>query len=88
MSAKDFQPVVSVVVPVRNGEATIGRLLDSLLEVDYDRGKVEVLVVDGNSTDKTREIVSKYPVELLTEEGQGLNAARNTGIRNSGGKII
>jgi len=88
MSADDFQPAVSVVVPVRNGEATIGRLLDSLLEVDYDRGKVEVIVVDGNSTDRTREIVAKYPVKLLTEEGRGLNAARNTGIRNGGGEII
>jgi len=88
MSANDFQPAVSVVVPVRNGEATIGRLLESLLEVDYDRGKVEVIVVDGKSTDRTREIVAKYPVKLLTEEGRGLNAARNTGIRNSRGEII
>ncbi len=80
--------MVSVVVPVRNGEATIGRLLESLLEVDYNRGKVEVIVVDGNSTDRTREIVAKYPVKLVTEEGRGLNAARNTGIRNSRGEII
>jgi len=88
MSANDFQLAVSVVVPVRNGEATIGRLLDSLLELDYDRGKVEVIVVDGNSTDKTRDIVTKYPVKLLTEEGRGLNAARNTGVKNSGGDVI
>jgi len=88
MSANDFQPAVLVVVPVRNGEATIGKLLDSLLEVGYDRGKVEVIVVDGNSTDRTREIVAKYPVRLLTEEGRGLNAARNTGIRNGQGEII
>jgi len=88
MSTDYFQPAVSVVVPVRNGEATIGRLLESLLEVDYDRGKVEVIVVDGNSTDRTREIVAKYPVKLLTEEGRGLNAARNTGIRNSRGEIV
>ncbi len=88
MGTDDFQPSVSVVVPVRNGEATIGRLLESLLEVDYDRGKIEVIVVDGDSTDRTRDIVAKYPVKLLIEEGQGLNAARNTGIRNSGCKII
>jgi len=88
MRTGNSQPVVSVVVPVKNGEATIDGLLESLLKVDYDCGKVEVIVVDGNSTDRTREIVAKYPVKLLTEEGQGLNAARNTGIRNSRGEII
>lgn len=90
MTAKmnEFQPMVSVVVPVRNGEATIGTLLESLQRVKYDREKVEVIVVDGNSTDRTREIASKYPVKLLVEERKGLNAARNTGLRNCRGEIV
>ncbi len=88
MDNSEFQPTVSVVIPVRNGEATIGALLESLQKVDYDQNKVEVIVVDGNSTDKTREIVAKYPVKLCIEDGEGLNAARNTGIKNSGGEVI
>ena len=56
---------VTVVVPVRNGEQTIQPLLESLQKLDYDRNKVEVIVVDGNSTDKTREIVKQYPVTLI-----------------------
>jgi len=81
-------PSVTVVVPVRNGEQTIQQLLDSLQKLDYDRNKVEVIVVDGNSTDKTREIVKKYPVKLVIEEEKGLNLARNVGIRCSNGEIV
>lgn len=84
---KEFKPTVSIVVPVRNGECTIGTLLDSLLDIDYGK-KVEVVVVDGNSADRTREIVGKYPFKLVIEMKRGLNVARNTGIRNSNGEIV
>ena len=79
---------VTVVVPVRNRELTIQSLLDSLQKLDYDRNKVEVIVVDGNSTDKTQEIVKKYPVKLVVEKRKGLNLARNTGIKCSKGEIV
>jgi cellulose synthase/poly-beta-1,6-N-acetylglucosamine synthase-like glycosyltransferase len=88
MDKNELQPMVSIVIPVRNGEATIRALLESLQKVDYDQNKVELVVVDGNSTDKTREIAAKYPVKLCIEDGEGLNAARNTGIKNSGGEVI
>jgi cellulose synthase/poly-beta-1,6-N-acetylglucosamine synthase-like glycosyltransferase len=81
-------PSVTVIVPVRNGEPTIQPLLDSLQKLDYDRDKVEVIVVDGNSTDKTREIVKKYPVKLVIEDREGLNLARNVGIKCSNGEIV
>jgi len=82
------QPKVSVVIPVKNGATHIKELLDSLMQVDYGKDKLEILVVDGNSTDGTREIVAQYPVKLLTEERPGLNAARNTGLKHSTGEII
>lgn len=81
-------PKVSIIIPVKNGAAKIKDLLDSLMHVDYDRDKLEIIVVDGNSNDGTKEIVSKYPVKLLVEEKPGVNAARNAGIKNSTGEII
>lgn len=81
-------PKVSIIVPVKNGASKIRDLLDSLMHVDYDKDKLEIIVVDGCSTDGTKEIVSRYPVKLLTEEKPGVNAARNTGIKNSTGEII
>jgi cellulose synthase/poly-beta-1,6-N-acetylglucosamine synthase-like glycosyltransferase len=79
---------VTVIVPLHNGEQTIQPLLESLQKLSYDRNKVEVIVVDGNSTDKTQEIVKKYPVKLVIEEKKGLNLARNIGIKFSNGEII
>jgi len=88
MKGYQQHPSVSVIIPVRNGEPTIEPLLESLQRLDYDRNKVEVVVVDGNSTDRTGDIVKKYPVKLINEKREGLNAARNTGMRNSDGEII
>ena len=81
-------PSVTVIVPVRNGAQTIQPLLESLQTLDYEPSKVEVIVVDGNSKDKTQEIVKKYPVKLVVENKKGINLARNMGIKNSTGEII
>lgn len=83
-----YEPTVSIVVPVLNAEATVKDLLDSLVELDYDRKKLEVMLVDGGSTDKTREIVAKYPVKLISQARKGLNAARNAGFESSQGEIV
>jgi glycosyltransferase involved in cell wall biosynthesis len=88
MQNREPEPVVSIVVPVQNGESTIEPLLQSLLKLDYDQEKIEVVVVDGKSTDGTRNIVRKYPFKLVVQEKNGLNVARNTGISNSSGEII
>ena len=88
MLAKESLPKVSVIVPVKNGGAKIQGLLDSLMQIDYPKDKLEIMIVDGNSSDDTREIVSRYPVKLLLEEKHGINGARNTGVKHSGGDII
>ncbi len=86
--SQDEDPLISIIVPVKNSARTVRDLMDSLMKLDYDRGKLEIIVVDGRSSDGTRKIVSDYPVLLVDEEGRGLNAARNTGIRWSTGQII
>jgi len=86
--SQDEDPLISIIVPVKNSARTVRDLMDSLMKLDYDRDKLEIIVVDGRSSDGTRKIVSDYPVLLVDEEGRGLNAARNTGIRWSTGQII
>lgn len=81
-------PSVSVIVPVKNSARTVRDLMESLMRLDYDRDKLEIIVVDGKSSDETRKIVSEYPVLLVDEEGRGLNAARNTGVKWSAGQIL
>ena len=79
---------ISVIVPVLNVAKTVRDLMESLMRLDYDDDKLEIIVVDGDSKDGTREIVQEYPFRLVQQDGKGLNAARNTGIKYSTGEII
>jgi len=71
-----------------NVAKTVRDLMESLMNLDYDEDKLEIIVVDGDSKDGTREIVQEYPFRLVQQDGKGLNAARNTGIKYSTGEII
>ncbi len=81
-------PSISVIVPVLNMEKTIRATMDSLMKLIYPKEQLEIVVVDGMSKDQTRDIVSEYPVKLVDQEGSGLNAARNTGIKYSKGELL
>jgi glycosyltransferase involved in cell wall biosynthesis len=83
------KPTVSIISPVYNGEDRISELLESILNLDYPRELLEIIIVDNGSTDNTKEIVKKYPATLLEEtEIQSSYAARNKGIQNSSSEII
>jgi len=85
----DNLPAVSVIVPAYNEGKNIANLIESLLHLDYPKELLEIIIVDNNSTDRTKEIINQYPVKLLEENNiQSSYAARNTGIRNSNGKIL
>ena len=81
-------PTISVIVPVLNMGKTIRATMDSLMKLDYPKDLLEIVVVDGLSKDETRNIVEEYPVTLVDQEGKGLNAARNTGIKYSSGELL
>ena len=82
-------PSVSVLIPARNAEATIGAALDSVLSQDY-KGSVEVIVADGSDTPATSDLVRRrYPTVTLVPNpeqtaGFGLRAAQ----RASTGEVI
>ncbi len=83
----DYKPLVSVVIPVKNGEATIGRCLRSIKRSYYKN--IEVIVVDDHSTDRTAEIAGSYNCVLVpAQEGAGANAARNLGARSAKGEMF
>lgn len=55
----DF-PFVSIVVPVKNGEKVLPRLIESLLNVDYPKDKMEIILVEDGSKDRSYELCLKY----------------------------
>jgi succinoglycan biosynthesis protein ExoA len=84
---------VSVIVPIRNEERFIERTLRALLQQDFPTAATEILVVDGESTDRTREIVARIAsadsrVRLLTNPRRWSSAARNLGVREALGEFI
>lgn len=83
-----FAPTISVVIPVFNGERTIGACLQAVLAQDYPRGRLEVIVVENGSTDATSAVVARHPVTLLHSAKRGPAAARNVGIASAGGEIV
>ena len=88
-----YYPYVSVVIPMRNEERYIARCLDSVLSNDYPKDRLEILVVDGMSTDHSREIVQDYIsrfgfIRLLDNPKRIQAAALNIGLREAKGEII
>jgi GT2 family glycosyltransferase len=89
-----MEPFVSVIAPVRNEERYIERCLYSVARQDYPRSRIEVIVVDGRSGDRTREIVHRFAAEstldvrLLDNPAGSAAAAMNIGLREARGHVI
>jgi GT2 family glycosyltransferase len=81
---------VTVVVAVRDGEATLDACLESLRRLDYPTELCEVLVVDNASTDRTPEILERHRdwIRVERESVRGVSAARNRGIRMAAHGVI
>ncbi len=94
-TANSFLPMVSVVIPVYQGEADLPDLISCLSSQTYPPDRVEYLLVDNNSSDRTlaylKTAAELCPVTIrpLSENQiQSSYAARNTGIRAAVGEII
>lgn len=87
-------PTVSMLVPCFNEERTLAGTLDSLLALDYPKDKLEIVVIDDGSRDKTAQIgrayAAQYPerVSFMRKENGGKYTALNLGIERSRGDII
>ena len=86
--------IVSIVMPVYNEEKYIDKCIQSLLLQDYPRNNMEWIFVDGNSTDKTVELINKYSLQyphlihVYDNIRKIVPISMNIGIVNSKGKFI
>ena len=92
-SSSNAPPFVSVVVPCRNEERYIAQCLDSILANDYPKDRMEILVLDGMSEDKTGRILEGYAqrfpfIRVVENRKKTIPAAMNTGIRHARGDVI
>jgi len=86
-------PFISVLAPCYNEERHIAAFIDGILRQDYPAARMEVLLIDRMSTDRTREIIrgcsSKHAfIRLLENDRRFVPHALNLGIRSSSGEVI
>ena len=85
--------MISIVCPIYNEEKYISSFIESILKQDYPMDDLEILLVDGMSKDKTREIIAKYAAEypclrLVDNPRQTVPYAMNNGIKSAKGDVI
>lgn len=89
----DSPPFVSIIVPMRNERRYIERCLRSIAEQDYPHNQFEVIVVDGGSTDGSREFVESMRDELpnlrvVDNRGRHTSRGLNIGLAHARGEVI
>ncbi len=95
--ASSYEPTVSLLIPARNEDRVVARLLQRMTELTYPKNKIEVIVINDASSDQTGDIADDYAkrynfIKVLhrTKDvgGKGKTAAMNAGFRCSNGEIV
>ncbi|KPV57252.1 glycosyltransferase [Paenibacillus sp. A3] len=90
-------PKVSILIPAHNEEVVIERTIKAMVRLDYPKDRLEIIVVNDNSSDRTGEIAdsyaAKYPCVKVVHTkppnaGKGKSGALNQGLLHSSGEII
>lgn len=86
-------PEVALVIPCRNEQAHIAKCLDSILGNDYPKERMEILVVDAVSTDRTLEILTEYrqrwpQIRVIENPGKLIPIAMNIGLQQARSEMI
>jgi len=92
-----YRPTLSVLIPAHNEEKVIGRILQRTTELTYPKDKLEIIVINDGSTDRTKEIIDEIAREHenikavhrnMNTGGNGKPAALNEGLKHATGEIV
>jgi cellulose synthase/poly-beta-1,6-N-acetylglucosamine synthase-like glycosyltransferase len=84
-------PAVTVMVPACNEEDSLPKTLNSLLRLNYPKNKLQIMVIDDGSTDRTLEIARSFEkkgVLVLTKDNGGKGTALNLGLEHARGEFV
>ncbi|UCE80268.1 MAG: glycosyltransferase family 2 protein [Methanobacteriota archaeon] len=82
------EPKISVVIPTMNEEASVGLVIKEVKDAFSDEIPIEVIVVDTNSVDGTREIAASLGAVVVEEPRRGYGRAYKTGFEKASGEVI
>ena len=92
-----YLPTLSILVPARNEEKVVGRILQRMTELTYPKDKMQIIVIDDASTDNTGEIAEQHSsmydhIKVVhrdeKEGGKGKTSALNAGFKHAKGEIV
>ena len=88
---KEFKYDISIIVPVYNNEKYIDQCVESVLNQKFDISRIQLIMIDDGSHDKSFEVMKKYEREniiTITKENSGVSSTRNLGMSKALGKYI
>src|SRR3954471_17402125 len=85
----EVEPTVTVIVTAYNEEEVIARRIENLLELDYPRERLRIVITSDASSDRTEEIALQYPeVIVISNPRGGKVAAQDAAVRQAGSEIV
>lgn len=81
-------PSISIVIPTYNTEKVLNKCLESIKNQDYPKDKIEIIVADAGSSDKTLEIAKKYTDKIYPNPLKTAEAGKAVGIKHAQNEII
>ena len=88
MNNKTQSPFISIVIPAWNAQRTLKDCLDSLKHLNYPKERMEILLVDGLSTDNTREIAALYDLTIADNPQKSHRTGVNRGFECARGELV
>jgi cellulose synthase/poly-beta-1,6-N-acetylglucosamine synthase-like glycosyltransferase len=83
-----MDPMVSIIIPVRNDAELLKNCLKSIAEIDYPKERLEVIIADGMSTDESAEVARAFGATVVENRKQTVSPGRNVAFEHSRGDII
>jgi glycosyltransferase involved in cell wall biosynthesis len=81
-------PTISFIIPTLNVEAILENCLASIARQDYPREKIEIILADAHSKDRTREIGKRFGAIILDDEGKNMEEGKRLALQNATGEYI
>jgi glycosyltransferase involved in cell wall biosynthesis len=88
LSKSENLPTVSFIIPTLNVEAILENCLASIAWQDYPREKIEIILADANSKDRTREIGKKFGAIILDDNGKNMEEGKRLALQHATGEYI
>ncbi|MBU1200732.1 glycosyltransferase family 2 protein [Patescibacteria group bacterium] len=81
-------PNISVVIPVLNADSVLEKCLHSISIQDYPKEKIEIIIADGGSTDKTLEIAKKFKAKIINNPLKTGESGKAIGVKKATGDLV